>query len=329
MGRFPFLAYVNQFIAVVPWNDDRDSTKDTERRALRHIYQDFNDLEKEGRVKTSNPQKFDAEDINHWMTYRRKQVGPGMFQKDLQRLKTFLPFVGNPVMQQMKAKQQLPRITRTAIEQEISIVNDQDLDEARERAEHIRGWWGSVCRFILWFYPNAGCRPSEGRRALLSDLDTQNWTFYVRHPKGEKSYGQKRTTTILPPARPHILRFLKERAEMLQRKGGEEPELVPKQQGYGPFCAQRYRVIRNCATQGKFTTRDLRPTFAQNAVDMGVSIKSVAKLLGHSTTNTTERYYARFKNNAAINEINEAFESSTTTRRKKKVPEPLIDPGTV
>ena len=40
----------------------------------------------------------------------------------------------------------------------------------------------------------------------------------------------------------------------------------------------------------KLAPHDLRRTFAQTALDNGVTLDKIAKLLGHSSVNTTVRY---------------------------------------
>ena len=53
-----------------------------------------------------------------------------------------------------------------------------------------------------------------------------------------------------------------------------------------------------------FELRACRRTFGQNLIDQGASVESVSILLGHSTTKTTETYYARKRQEDAIREVN-------------------------
>jgi len=57
-------------------------------------------------------------------------------------------------------------------------------------------------------------------------------------------------------------------------------------------------------TNTKFELRACRRTFGQNLIDQGASLESVSILLGHTTTKTTETYYARKRQDAAILEVN-------------------------
>lgn len=58
----------------------------------------------------------------------------------------------------------------------------------------------------------------------------------------------------------------------------------------------------------RFHLKTFRPTFAQNAKDRGAAIEAVSKGLRHSSTRTTEAYYARIRADDAFRELERAFE---------------------
>lgn len=58
----------------------------------------------------------------------------------------------------------------------------------------------------------------------------------------------------------------------------------------------------------RFLLRTFRPTFAQRAKDAGVQIEAVSRALRHSSTRTTEAYYARLRADDAFRELERAFE---------------------
>jgi integrase len=64
--------------------------------------------------------------------------------------------------------------------------------------------------------------------------------------------------------------------------------------------AERWTGIR-------FRIQTLRATFGQMCKDRGASIEAVSRALRHSTTVTTERYYARIRPEDAFREIEDAF----------------------
>ena len=65
-------------------------------------------------------------------------------------------------------------------------------------------------------------------------------------------------------------------------------------------------VERACGV--RFKIKDFRSICGQLLKDMGVSIEAVSKQLGHSSTKTTERFYARMRDTAAQREIEQAWE---------------------
>ncbi|MCX6652382.1 MAG: site-specific integrase [Methanomassiliicoccales archaeon] len=101
-------------------------------------------------------------------------------------------------------------------------------------AERSEGWTGQVAMLLTAFFPATGLRPSELRLANLEDLELRNWTFRVRHPKGERSYGRQRMVLVLPPAHEAAKRFLKERRMKLDEMGVNACEvLIPAFHGRG------------------------------------------------------------------------------------------------
>jgi len=58
----------------------------------------------------------------------------------------------------------------------------------------------------------------------------------------------------------------------------------------------------------RFKWKDFRSTFAQTCIDNGAKVESVSRLLGHSSTKTTEAYYGRIRNDKAMEEVAKALE---------------------
>lgn len=59
----------------------------------------------------------------------------------------------------------------------------------------------------------------------------------------------------------------------------------------------------------KFRWKDLRPTFAQKAKDLGAPIEAVSKCLRHTSTRTTELYYARIRSDTAFSQVRQVWEA--------------------
>jgi len=73
----------------------------------------------------------------------------------------------------------------------------------------------------------------------------------------------------------------------------------------------------------KFKLKELRTSFGQILKDRGVSIESISKVMGHSTTKTTELYYARIRDISAFSEINDVWVRNNDTNEKKRIEKTL------
>jgi integrase len=240
-------------------------------------------------------------------------------------LKGLLRFVGNGIMERMKARHptMFPRIET---ERKPSMTDGQ-LSEVLDSVGKIRGWRGECIRFLTWTYAYTGLRLSELARAERSDLNTTSWTLRVSHPKGERTYGKQRIVPIPEPLRPVVVQYLRAREGMLARKGMLEthPLVFTERHLDRSVSAQmvaKWKCVLEKVSGVGFTVHSLRRTYGQTLLDRGVPLETVSVMLGHSSTITTERHYCRKDTNSAMLEVNRAFERSTTS---PSVNPPLID----
>jgi integrase len=129
-------------------------------------------------------------------------------------------------------------------------------------------------------------------------LNTQEWVFKVRHPKGEGIYGSQRVVPIPDKLQPVCIRYLKAReAELAARGAADTERLVFAMKDAGtPLnpCVLGQWVKRVSDRTGiKFSPHGLRRTYGQILLDRGASIETVSVMLGHTSTLTTERHYCR------------------------------------
>lgn len=153
-----------------------------------------------------------------------------------------------------------------------------------------------------------GARNKELRLANRDDLDTDQWTLVIRHPKGEDSYADIRTVPVLPFARPVLSAYLS-----MEGSGSEALFPVNSAADGGHMSSNSLRgivseVSSRCGVD--FNCRDCRRTFGQLLIDAGASIEDVSVLMSHRTTKTTETYYARRKNSAALAAVNSILVSN-------------------
>ena len=198
----------------------------------------------------------------------------------------------------------------------IRALSETNLDALQAATKTMEGWRGDIARFMVWIYPYTGLRLSELRLAHLEDLDTKQWKFFVRHPKGlEAGYGIPQWIPILPPARPHVLEYLEARKTYLESKGLPVSSwpLIPsiyngevKEHSSNNFRDIKEK-IEECA-QMDFKLKDFRSTCAQMIKDRNKGPTEIAtKQLRHSGPDTTYRSYAQIRSDTANEEVNNLF----------------------
>ncbi|MEW5937842.1 MAG: site-specific integrase [Candidatus Thermoplasmatota archaeon] len=194
-------------------------------------------------------------------------------------------------------------------------------------------WSGAVMAFAIPAYYYTGLRPSELRKAHLEDLDLKTWTLRVRHPKGEASWGSRRTVPIPPPLRTYVLDYLDARRKRLEEIGMQEcealiPNLSPWNTTGEPYTAQSILRMKRMVEERsgiRFEMRKLRNTCGQHLKDRGVPIEAISKLLGHASTVTTEKHYARMRDAHAFRLVESAWEQKPIASIEPDILKPRIE----
>ena len=142
-----------------------------------------------------------------------------------------------------------------------------------------------------------GTRNMELHLADIGDIDTEKWVFYIKHVKGQDTYGEPRTVPVPPEVRHVLLQYLILCNKWLKANSKESKALFF---GFSNDCkhlsSNSFRKIKSIAEVKigeKFELRDCCRGFGQNYADKGLNIEAVSVLMGHSTTKTTEGYYCR------------------------------------
>lgn len=336
MGRYPFVAYAQRYVEENKAYFAETTMTECDRK-LRYLGRIFMTLRQQNRTDTDNPTKMGEKEIREFLWWMRKEANEGQgldpltqesYLKNLGRL---LIWCGNPILEQMKQRNLIPY---GHIKKEIRQLSEQDVWQIVKAAHNISGWRGQIARFLMVLYPYTGLRPSELRRQSIKHVDRRSWTITVTHPKGEGKYGTKRTIPIAPQARPHLMSFLEARRRYLLENGVKEADcdlLIPRIEDgkvllYSSNAFEKLKRDVEALAGVKFRLKDFRPTFAQMLKDRDVPIEAVSKLMGHCTTLTTERYYARIKDTAAFDLVNKAWgnaqESPILGHEKKSAIEP-------
>lgn len=328
MGRYPFLEYLTPYLEDCK-HRKAPNTLWQEERTLKRIHTYFIELKNQGRVTTTNPKKITEKDIKEFLYYiQQKGLHINTQAKYSQYMLSFLIFCENASMNKLRQKKELPKARH---DQDILVLTEGDAARLLDVADQLKGWQGAVISFVVRFHLYTGLRAGELRKAHLVDIDTNRWTFYIRHPKGENSWGNKATIPIIPSLRPYVLEYLDKREKRLNERGIEDcvallPNLNTRKDKGDFYIAQtllkmRYDLID--ASGVDFDFRMLRRCCGQFLRDRGVAIDAVSKILRHKTTRTTELYYARIRDSKAYEEVEDAWSRRPLASQETK--NPLIE----
>jgi len=260
-----------------------------------------------------SPLNIAQKDILNYLVWMDKQkLSSATQQKYIQYLRDYLQFYDNDLITPMTTKN-LIRLPQTPLK-EIKTLSKETIAKIHDSTKDMDGWEGIVARFITLAYPYTGLRPSELRTMEYKDINLTNWTLVVSHPKGEGRYGLHRRIGILPPIREAFTEYLAERKQFLIEHGLTEDfeALIPYsgRDGIGYWPHQKMIDLKSVIERKakiKFKIKDYRSSFCQLAIDLGADLQAVSKAMGHKSSNTTEHYYGRIRDDSAIAEIERAF----------------------
>jgi integrase len=285
----------------------------------------FIELKAAGKVDYTSPSKMREKEITALLIYMRvREFEPSTQDKYLDYLNRLLLWSNNTILVHLRQSKKglLPR----EVPKEIAVIPPLTLQGIKEAAARIKNRWNrNVACFVVQLYSSTGLRPSELRRAKLMDVDTTNWIIHVSNPKGKGRYTMGRSVMIIPSIREAVWTYLTERDKYLRKhhQPAAEP-LIPYCPYWRPHKARYFHQAEWSNLKGeiqekaglRFKWKDFRSTFAQVCIDNGAKVESVSRLLGHSSTKTTEAYYGRIRNDKAMEEVALALE-------KRPIPIPL------
>jgi len=328
MGRHPFLDCARRYEESVK-GLYAATTQKVVARGLRLMAKDFETLRENGCIVSSNPMKIVPDDVTKYIALlKARGVRESGIVHNLSILNSLLLSVGNPAVEEFKRRNPAKVPKRRA--KRYDPVSSEDQDRILARAGHVDGWRNLQAYALVLLCIGTGLRPKEVRLSNVGDLGTSSWRIKAVHVKGEDSYGQVREIPIDPKVRPVVKRYLASRAEVVAKWCPMNQALFPAindSKGDGYLSSNSLRKLKRIVEADTGTTFELRAcrrTFGQNLIDQGATIETVSVLLGHSTTKTTETYYARKKQDAAILEATRIWDQKPPNAPSAKTP--LIEP---
>ena len=316
MGRYPFITIANKFLRENRAYYAR-STRANFRRLFRRLNEIFVELKSERKIDYTTPSKMREKEITALIIYMKsEEFAPSTQDKYLDYLNRLLLHSKNTILVHLRKTKKglMPREVPT----EIAVIPQLTLQGIKEAATRLKKRWNrAVATFAVQLYSSTGLRPSELRRAKLEDVDTTNWILHVSNPKGKGRYTTGRSVMIIKSIHETMLTFLLKRDRYLRKYHQPDAEpLIPYCPFWRPHKARYFSQSEWAKLKKKiqkvagihFKWKDFRSTFAQVCIDNGAKIESVSRLLGHSSTKTTEAYYGRIRNDKAMEEVAQALE---------------------
>lgn len=158
-----------------------------------------------------------------------------------------------------------------------------DLERLRDAARNPQE------RAIIEVLYSTGCRVSELANLKITDvnMDLKEVNLFGKGKKHRTSYLNARAVVAL-------------QAYWDDRKGASEYVICSQRKPYGPITPRRFELIlkelkERAGIDGKVTPHIIRHTTATDAIDKGMPIEQVQKLLGHEEIATT-LIYAKVRN---------------------------------
>lgn len=297
-----------------------DSTNKERFRKFRRVGEILYILRDKGKLLHINPKKMDEHDLAAFIGWCKKELDSSTANKYLGFLGETLEYCGNATLQGMKIrrKAQFPKSYNKSIE----AYSKKTIDKLVQATEKVKDEWVSwTLRTALLLYSYTGLRPSELRLAKLEDLDIKHQTILVSNPKGGGRWASKNEKSPIMPGIDTILRqFLQKRNEYLIKNGTDPINIEPlfvfiSQKGkVGYWCDSMWRKIKKEVeeiSEITFKWKNLRPSYAQICKDIGAPIEVVSRALRHTSTKTTEEFYARIRSETAWEKLRKNWEAST------------------
>lgn len=290
MGRYPFMTAVNEYMGMMDSVLAPTTWKEYERR-FRKMHTDLQVIKEEGKLSTMNPRSFTEADILAYVASLRargmKETG---VSHNVDVLTALTRYVGNPVVDRAKVRypQHFPRYKKPHHDP----LPDTDRRLIIEAAAQVRDedWRQMVAFAIAVTGICTGLRPKELRLADVGDLDIVKCAIHTDRVKGEGRYGEPRDSAIHPDGVPFLKRYLRVRAKAVASKAPLNKALFPAlgdKRGDGYYSMNGVtdlRAIVKTITGVDFDMRGCRRTFGQTAIDAGVPLDSVARMMGHASS---------------------------------------------
>ena len=288
-----------------------ESTLKDRRRELMRICASIEGMAAAGRISTDDPAMLSLADVKIIAaSWKQSSMGSNTRGHMLGRLNMLCKFMGNGAVE--GAKVRYPTLFPPKKEVRLGILEPQDVARIFRFAEQEHDYGGLRACVSVIIPLATGLRPQETRYVRDSDFSEDLAELRVSHPKGGDSWGLERIVPMHPDAVPIIRRYI----EAFHGRGLRGCIFQGPHGDGEPVAGNTQRKWRGYVEEGTGLDLDhriLRRTWGQLLLDRGVPEECVSVLLGHASTATTARYYARTRERSAIAAVRESWEMSSET----------------
>ncbi|MBR6038189.1 MAG: site-specific integrase [Candidatus Methanomethylophilaceae archaeon] len=306
-----------RYLAAIQGNF-KDSTFDEKRRKLNYFADLLYALHQEGKISACNPRALTKEDINAYVTFRRsKGIRDSTIAKDLSLIGELMTFVDNNAMRLYKVTygNKKPRCYNGKLDP----LSDEIIERVYELARATDEWRVLQGCMAIILGCAAGLRPQESRQMYVHDvhhLDPEPYV-HVKHVKGEGKWGRERSSPLNDGVSDIMEKYLAMRQAKLDRLGINSEALFPPLRSKKEFVSQqsmnRFKDIVAKKLGVSFALKDGRRAYGQRMLDRGVPIEFVSYCMGHDSLETTQKYYANYRDKAVLSSIHGILNGRSAT----------------
>lgn len=324
-GRYPFATWVNKYLQAMV-GSLAQSTLENRRRLYKRMFRELRDMEDRGLIGTTNPLKLSVDDIGTIVTYyKTRGWKTTSVELEFTALNNLLLYVGNPAFVAFKIKN--PSMFPSVVRPRYPSAERAFFEAILEKAQSIEDCdWKRMRAYALVLFAFAtGARNKEMRLATAADLRLDEGIFHAEHVKGEGKWGEPRDIPIRPEVTDFLGRYLLLRAKMLKANGYRSEALFPPlsdESSEGFLSSNSMRRIKTIVEKEmgrSFDFRTCRRSYGQYLLDENNSIETVSVTMGHKTSVTTECYYARRKQAAAIAEARRNWQPQRLNKGRRSI----------
>lgn len=277
-----------------------DITVSVRRREFARLGQVVDDLYSKGMITTNDPAVMLVNDVKviAAVLKRNDSMSSNTRTHMLGRLNLICKFRENLAVEMAKVR--YPSLFPAKKETRLGVLKEEEVRRIFDFAARPGHDWRELRSCVSVILPLAtGIRPQETRMIRDTNIDLVEETVSLSFVKGMDTYGVSRTVPIMPEAVPIISRYL----DMFHARG-MSGYIFQGPHGDGePVSSNTQRKWREFIVEStgvQLDHRILRRTWGQMLEDRGVPEEDVSVLLGHASTATTARYYARVSERRAI-----------------------------